>query len=777
TILCYAETIYRFNGLWEGPDPLNPLISLFLIQLMVSVSATHVLSVALKPFNQPPFVTQILGGIILGPSVLGRISPYRKFVFPTFSFKLLEAMAHLSISLYAFLIGLKMDIRGIFRTGPKQMKIAVSGIVIPFCVGSGLYFAFQTDESGNTGWLFWGGALTVTGYSTLTKILERQQLLHTEIGKTAAGSALMTEFGAWGFLAVAYAVSSSPSSFYWAFISSLAFVFLCVNYVRPGLSWIIKRTPEGQGHSEFYLCSMLIGSVLSGVVTDLCGTHPMIGTLVFGLVVPSEVLETTLVDKLENFVEGLLLPVYFVVCGLRVNVDLVSDGGASWFAAALIVLLACTVKLFSAAVVIMFSDELSVEEASAVGMLASAKGVAALFILEAGQIQGALSTRSYSIMMVAVLIMTLVVAPAAIWFRPAQQAAPHKRRTIQKARSEEELRIVACIHGTSQVPPTIDLLRASYSTTRSPLNVCALQLVELVGRASTMLISHNVRGGAGPRNPSHTEAHTDHIIAAFDDFELQSEGVRTAVMTARSPYATMDEDICTVAGDKRAALIVLPFHKQLGPDGEAEDVKGSIRTVNEGVLEKAPCSVAILVDRGMIKSSSAAADQPSGPNIAMLFLGGADDREALSYAWRMAGNRDARLSVVRLIAAIDVGVETAAHDQSRRRHMSLQIDGRADKQMDEDFLSKFKLTTMDVENINYTELVLNDEEEAIKAIKSMDENPYNLYLVGRGSGLESPLTSGLADWCDCPELGPIGDLLVTSEFESSFSVVVVQQYV
>lgn len=60
TIMCYAETIYRSNGLWEGPDPLTPLISLFLIQLTLSMGVTHLLVVALKPFNQPPFVAEII---------------------------------------------------------------------------------------------------------------------------------------------------------------------------------------------------------------------------------------------------------------------------------------------------------------------------------------------------------------------------------------------------------------------------------------------------------------------------------------------------------------------------------------------------------------------------------------------------------------------------------------------------------------------------------------------------------------------------------------------
>ncbi|KAJ6396074.1 hypothetical protein OIU77_021168 [Salix suchowensis] len=52
---------------------------------------------------------------------------------------------------------------------------------------------------------------------------------------------------------------------------------------------------------------------------------------------------------------------------------------------------------------------------------------------------------------------------------------------------------------------------------------------------------------------------------------------------------------------------------------------------------------------------------------------------------------------------------------------------------------------------------------------------YDLYVVGRGEGIVSPLTASLADWCEYPELGPVGDLLITSSFAQG-SVLVVQQY-
>ncbi|KAK4488830.1 hypothetical protein RD792_004620 [Penstemon davidsonii] len=772
TILCYAETIYRFNGVWEGPDPLTPLISLFLIQLTLSMCVIQLLVYGLKPFNHPPFVAELLGGIILGPSAFGRINGYRKLIFPNYSFKVLEPMAHLAIVFYAFLVGLKMDVRAILRTGPKAVKVAVSGTIIPFLVGTGLYFIFLKNSNDNkqerNGFLFWGASLTITGFSVLIKILDKQQLLHTDMGKTAMGAALIHDMSAWAFLALAFSITGSSENITLSLIGNIAFVACCFKFLRPALRWIIRKTPEGQGYSEFYICAILMGMALCGVVSDALGTHPMIGAFMFGLMIPNEVLEATLVDKIEDFVVGILMPVYFVVCGLRTNIDVIVFQ-TNWFVLGLVIITICSVKILSSVLVTFFSD-FPMKEAILVGALGNTKSVMVLIILEAGQIQGALNTQTYSLMVVAVLVMTMLVTPAAIWYRPIHNTVPYKRRTIQQAKAEEELRILACIYNTRNVPTMINLLRTSNSTPRSPITVFALQLVELVGRASAMLVVHNARK-AGPRNPSHIEAQADQIISAFDNYELRSEGVRTETLTARCAYSTMDDDICSVAKDKRASFIIIPFHRQHTIDGEMEDINPSIRSVNEGVLENAPCSVGILIDRGFAESHDHAR------NIAMLYFGGPDDREALAYAWRMSDDNCVRLTVVRFVPSTDAEEVLDSIEPAETIHVSLHIDTEREKLLDDDYLSKFKTATTNGDSINYYELVLHDEEEMIKAIKSMDENNHDLYIVGRGRGMVSPLTTGLADWCDCPELGPIGDLLVTSEFESTFSVLIVQQYI
>ncbi|CAN4076988.1 unnamed protein product [Withania somnifera] len=762
-ILCYAQTIYRFNGVWEGPDPLTPVIPLFFIQISLAILTSRFIIFSLKPTRQPPFVAEIISGIILGPTALGRIIKFRRLLFPNYNFHVIQTMAHVALVFYGFLVGLQTDTKSVLRIGVKARNVAVVGIIIPFVIGTILFFTLnRTGEA--SGFIFYGGALAITGHPVLAKILDKPKILQTDVGKMAMSSAVINDIGGWFILTLGYVVTGSTANIHWAIICTIAYALFCVFYLRRAIGWIIRKLPEGQGYSEFFICSILSGMAFSGVITDALGTHPIIGAFLFGLSIPNQMLQAEIVDKLDDFVMGILMPTFFVVCGLRTNFG---EMGSIYEIVGYIILFA-SAKLLSSVAATFFSD-MSIKEALAVGVLSNTKSLMALIIIEAGQAQKILSTRLYSLMVSGILVMTAVVTPVTMIYRPSQELVPHKRRTIQKARMEEELRILACIHGKHDIPSVINLLGSSNSTAASPITVFALQVVELVGRASSMLEVHS-SGKRGSRSLGHEETQTRQIITAFDNYELRSDGVMVQVLTARSALSAMDEDICNIAKDKRVAFIILPFHKKRGLEGEMEDVNLEIRAVNEGVLANAPCSVGILIDCGLPETSDYA------KNIVVLFFGGADDREALAYTLRMIDRPDTHLTVVKFIP--DEGASDAAQTEfAEENHVNVQIDKESEKLMDEEFLNRFKISAANDKSVKYIELLLNDVEEAVKAIKLMDQHKYDLYITGKGRGVVSPLTAGLIDWCDCPELGAIGDLLVTSEFDSTFSVLVMQQYV
>lgn len=383
-------------------------------------------------------------------------------------------------------------------------------------------------------------------------------------------------------------------------------------------------------------------------------------------------------------------------------------------------------------------------------------------------------------MVIIAVIVTGIITPiVTVIYRPARRFMPYKKRTIQRLRHEGELRILVCIHTPRNVPTIINLLDASNPTKKSPICIYVLHLVELTGRASAMLIVHNTRKSGRPAL-NRTQAQSDHIINAFENYEHHAACVTVQPLTAISPYSTMHEDICSLAEDKRTAFIIIPFHKQQTVDGGMEATNPAFRTVNMNVLANAPCSVGILVDRGLNGSTRMSANQVSH-QVAVLFFGGPDDREALAYAGRMSEHPGVNLTVMRFIPGDDA-MDTASvggammPEPGDSRVLTISVDNEKEKRLDNEYINEFRMRNANDESIMYIEKVVNNGEETVAAIRSID-SLHDLFIVGRGQGMISPLTAGLTDWSECPELGAIGDLLASSDFAVTVSVLVVQQYI
>lgn len=378
-----------------------------------------------------------------------------------------------------------------------------------------------------------------------------------------------------------------------------------------------------------------------------------------------------------------------------------------------------------------------------------------------------LDDETFAMMVIVAVFMTAIVKPVVTTiYRPARSFLPYKRRTVERLKPDAEFRVLVCVHTPRNVPTMISILEASHPTKKSPMCIYVVHLVELTGRASAMLIVHSTQKSGRPVN--RTQAQSDHILQAFENYEQQAACVTVQPLTAISPYSTMHEDICNLAEDKRVALIIIPFHKQQTVDGGMEETNPAFRMVNQNVLANAPCSIGILVDRGLSGSTRVASNHLSH-HVAVLFFGGPDDREALSYAWKMSAHPGISLTVMRFIPGAD------AEKSDNPGTLTVETENHKEKQLDENFIKEFRSQT-DNESIIYNEMVLSNGEETVAAIRSMD-NQHDLFIVGRGEGMVSPLTAGLTDWSECPELGAIGDLLASSDFAATVSVLVVQQYV
>lgn len=365
-------------------------------------------------------------------------------------------------------------------------------------------------------------------------------------------------------------------------------------------------------------------------------------------------------------------------------------------------------------------------------------------------------------MVLMALFTTFITTPIVVAiYKPAEMAKlEYRYKTIQRKESDTQLRMIICFHSTRNIPTLINLMEASRGTgKKGGLRIYAMHLMELSERSSAILMVHKARNNGLPFWNKLQNSDANQVVVAFDAFHHLSQ-VSIRPTTAISPFSTMHEDICTSAERKMAAIIILPFHKHQRVDGHFETTRADFRHVNRRVLEHAPCSVGILVDRGLGGPSHVSASNVNY-TVTAFFFGGHDDREALSYGALMAEHTGIRLNAVRFI------VDSKAIPDS----VSLDVnDGSATS--DAEFLAEFKQRVSEDGSIKYEEVVVGHDADIVGTI--FKYNRSNLFIIGRMP--ECRVVAAFDKKSECPELGPVGNLLISPQFKTTASVLVIQQY-
>ncbi|XP_062095667.1 cation/H(+) antiporter 20-like [Humulus lupulus] len=792
------------GGAWQGDNPLSYAFPLLIVQTILVLLVSRFLALLLKPLRQPGVIAEILGGILLGPSALGRNQNFLKWVFPSWSLPILESVSSIGLLFFLFLVGLELDLSSIRRSGRRAFTIALAGISLPFIFGVGVTFLIRQAIKGEekVGFaqclVFMGVSLSITAFPVLARILAELKLLTTQVGETAMAAAAFNDVAAWILLAFAEALAegndnnnnnnnkeSSPLVSIWVLLSGVVFVAFMMLAVRPLMNWVSKQCASQQESvDEAYICLTLAGVMASGFTTDMIGIHSIFGAFVFGLTIPTGgEFAGRLIKRIEDFVSGLLLPLYFASSGLKTDVTKIR-GTESWVMLLLVISMSSAGKILGTFVVAMLCM-IPARDSLALGVLMNTKGLVELIVLNIGKERKVLTDEMFAILVTMALVTTFMTTPTimAIYKSkpPSQIYSSSSAQTTSTSKlnkqKESQLRIMVCVHGPGSLPSLVNLIDLLQN---SPLKLYVMHLVELTDRSSSIMMVRRARKNGFPfvdrfcRGGSALQ-NQDQVAAAFEAYSLVHSQVSVRHTTAISGLSSMHEDILHVAQAKRVSMIILSSPADLG---------NGWRGVNRRVLKTAPCSVAVFVDRGfglrsesdqMLFASSSTSSSRSETTtkipkkkVCVLFLGGPDDREALGLAARMTQHKDVMVTVVRLISRC-----CDEHQHNKRYSCSISIvNYEEEKELDEVAMTELKTKSSEVELIE--KVVENDITETVKSIgQSM---VYELVIAGKERfplSMVHPLNQIIDDQA---ELGPIGDALASAQYGISCSVLVVQQH-
>ena len=385
-------------------------VQLLLADVAFIIILARLLGNLAKLLGQPPVLGEILAGILLGPTFFhGTIT---KTLFPPSLIPPLTALADLGLVLFMFVVGYEVDLRLIRGRERVAAGVSTGSVVLPLVLGSalGVWLAHRNHlPHVSTFALFIGTAMAATAFPVLARILTDRGLHRTRIGGLALASAAIADVLAWCLLAVVVALAGSSAQ--WKVLLAIPYVVLMFAVVRPLLRRLSRFYLQAGQLTPNILATVLAGLLLSSWATNWMGLHFIFGAFLFGIVMPRENvlgMREEILDRLLQVSVLVLLPIYFVVAGLSINLSTIGSSGLVELAAILVV--AIGGKFVGAYLGAQFTG-VHGRNAGVIATLMNTRGLTELVILGVGLQLHILTKPLYTLMVVMALVTTAMSGP------------------------------------------------------------------------------------------------------------------------------------------------------------------------------------------------------------------------------------------------------------------------------------------------------------------------------------------------------------------------------
>ncbi|KAG0260524.1 K(+)/H(+) antiporter [Mortierella polycephala] len=695
-------------------NPANPF-PLFVIQAVVIVGLCYILHFGLRKLKQPRVISEVIAGIILGPSVMGRIPGFADTIFPPDGLPYLNLVSNIGLVMFLFLVGLELDPALVMKRAKFALGITFAGMVLPLGVGAAVSYVLYSELGPDTtvGFgqflLFCGVAMSITAFPVLARILAEQKLLTTKVGFLTVCAGAVGDIFAWILLALVVSIINSASKItpLYVVLLSIAWILILCFVFRPLFTFMIRVTKSHDEPSQTMMAFTLAIVLISAFVTDIIGVHAIFGSFLVGLIIPNDTgFADGVTKRIEDLVSVIFLPIYFALSGLKTQVGLL-DNARIWGLVILVTFVACFGKIVGCTLAAKVQG-MEWRESFAVGILMNCKGLIELIVLNIGYDAGVINDKVFVIMVAMCLITTCMTTPGVVWVYPAHYQRASAARALAKERkkngdlehsqSSEAMKIGAnkgfmlCLDKIHNLPAMMTFLemlhhavpnsapeeksyppegtgdavvQSSLSIMSAP-KLIALRLMHLTDRSSSVLLAAT-EGVEVLRR--------DTLMTVFQAFAKLNGIIVGPRMTLAMDPADFAHSICDEAIESGTGVIIVPWNSSSLPDPPMNNTDDSQNPVLSRPLVTSNTQMvsrllnttahtglvtAIFVDREFGGAGHFL-------NIMVPLYGSVDDEEALKVASAMSHNSLCNILIVRIESTMKTG--KADNNEDTHVHM------------------------------------------------------------------------------------------------------------
>jgi Kef-type K+ transport system membrane component KefB/nucleotide-binding universal stress UspA family protein len=524
-------------------------VTIFIVEVALMLLVGRLLGELMQRLGQPAVMGQLIAGVVLGPSVLGALSPsLQHAIFPNNAEQksMIDALSQFGVLMLLLLTGMETDLALVQRMKRTAFFTSISGIILPFACGFtlGEYLpdAMLPDPAKRLATaLFLATALSISSVKIVAMVIMEVGFLRRTVGQIILASAILDDTIGWIIIAIIGGIAGQGAvnikGVGMSALGTAAFLVFSFTLGRRWVAYLIRWTNDNLTIDFAVITAILVLMCAASLLTDLIGVHTVLGAFVVGILVgQSPILTGHIEEQLRGLIVALFMPVFFTTAGLSIDLSVLRSLSFLELAAGLIV-----IASFGKVVGCYVGGRLGglgSKESTALAIGMNARGSTEVIVATVGLSMGVLTRDIFTLIVVMAITTTMVTPPLLRWAlsripptgeekerlereeAEAKDFVPSVERLLigvdKGANGELASRLAGYFVGTRKVLATVVQLGTNGHRRRAPLGIHDTDTGEIV-KASAEYAARQVEEDTGESAASASSLLTGQKTAEEDE--------------------------------------------------------------------------------------------------------------------------------------------------------------------------------------------------------------------------------------------------------------------